>query len=89
MSRFDDEGAPLVTRTVTARWNLPVDRVQRILRPLAATLGLQWESHQERKRHREPPPEDLEPPETYDEHGKRLHPHEEERVQAPHIDLEG
>lgn len=88
MSRFDDEGAPLVTRTVTARWNLPVDRVQRILRPLGAALGLHWESHQQRKRHPEPPPEPVEPPETYDEHGVRVHPHEETQQGGPHFDLE-
>jgi len=91
MSRFDDEGAPLITRSVTARWNLPVSGIQRILRLQATVLKLQWE---ERRRRRDNPPPDPEPdaveaPETYDEHGERHHVPPEERPAVPHIDLRG
>jgi|GEM_PF-6712653 len=95
MSRFDDEGAPLITRTVTDRWNLPIALVQRILQLQPTLRRAKWEAIQKRRaagQHAQPEsePQDLSvPPEAYGEHGERLHVHEEEVPPAAHIDLEG
>ena len=90
MSRFDDEGAPLISRSVTDRWNLPVANIQRVLRLQPAILRLRWEAGQRRRPPApEPEPEPEEPPETYDEHGELLHAPEEKHPSVPHIDLKG
>ncbi len=86
MSRFDDEGAPLITRTVTDRWNLPVPNIQSVLRMQSTALRLRWEALRKSAADGPPEaePEDAEAPEAYGEHGERLH-----GAPTPHIRLEG
>jgi len=91
MSRFDDEGAPLITRSVTDRWRLPVANIQRILRLQPLILKSRWEEQPRRRPSKPstPEPEDTEPPETYDEHGELHNAHPEKPPPSPHLDLKG
>ncbi|HJV88765.1 MAG TPA: hypothetical protein VJ623_00555 [Holophagaceae bacterium] len=57
----------------------------RVLR--AVRVPERWRGPERRRRRRAPPEPPPEPPETYDEHGVILHPHEED-TPVIHLDLE-
>lgn len=94
MSRFDDEGAPLIGPVLRERWNLPVAGVARVV---PAVLELV----RRRLRAISVPPEepeeeaggtlpDEEEPETYGEHGELLHAHHPTpEGPHPHLNLKG
>ncbi len=94
MTRFEETPVPPVFPVAPVRRVRPVRIPRRALRPLRRQLRPAWQARQEARRRRadgEPaplPPPEADPPETYGEHGERLHPH---GAAPPHprLDLEG
>ncbi len=94
MTRFEEAPVPPVFPVAPVRRVRAVRIPRRVLRPARRQLRPAWQARQlARARASEPasvpltPPE-VDPPETYGEHGERLHGSEAPQAR-PHLDLEG
>lgn len=95
MSRFDDEGAPLIGRVLRDRWNLPVAGVARVVPTVLELVRRRLRGipvpPEEPEEEAGDTPSDEEEPETYGEHGELLHAHHPspESASHPHLNLKG
>ncbi len=95
MTRFEEGPVPPVFPVAPVRRVRAVRIPRRVLRPARRQLRPAWEARQrvlarEAERGAAPvlPPPEVDPPETYGEHGERLHG-PEAAAPRPHLDLEG
>jgi len=91
MTRFEEAPVPPIYPVAAVRRIRAVRIPRRVMRPLRRQLRPAWQARLEAKQRQEgtanPPCPEVAPPETYDEHGVRLHPHEL-IPPLPHLDWE-
>ena len=94
MTRFEEAPVPPVFPVAAVRRVRPVRVPRRVVRPLRRQLRPAWQARQEARRRQAgpesvpiPPPE-VDPPETYGEHGERFHVHGDLPPAHPNLDWE-
>ncbi len=88
LTRFDEAPVPPVTAVTRVRRIRPVRIPQRVIRPIRGRLRPARRNYKRNQTDEEGTTIEVEPPETYGEHGELIHPHQDNPKSLPHIDLE-